>query len=70
MKFLMFVVIFFIVSALLIVSNNNLRMNEQQNIEKFSELYSGWINHIFFNFKVLTGNAIKLDWFPQNSTQG
>lgn len=64
MKLLLFIMLFFILSALLIISNNNLAMHKQENIGKFSELYLDWINHLYLNAQVLTGETIKLDWLP------
>ncbi len=65
MKILLLVLMFFIFSALLIVSNNNLALYKQENLEKFSELYLGWINQISENAQVLTGEAVELDWLPE-----
>jgi hypothetical protein len=65
MKIFMISLMFFVIGALFIISNDNLRMNEQENIEKFSESYIEWINQIYLNIQALTGNVIKLDWFPE-----
>ncbi len=64
MKLLLFIILFFVLSALLIISNNNLAMHKQENITKFSELYLNWINNLYLNAQVLTGEAVKLDWLP------
>ena len=65
MKLLLVVLIFFIVSALLIISNNNLKMYEQENVQKFSELYVKWIDDVYKNIQSITGETIKQNWFPQ-----
>jgi len=37
--------------------------------EKGAKLYFSWLGHAFGNFKVLTGNAVKMDWdLDKNST--
>jgi len=56
---------FFILGALLIISNNELSFTEKSNFGKFSGLYVGWLNKIYFNFQILTGNIIRLDWFSK-----
>ena len=65
MKVLVIVLMFFIISALMIISNNNLAMLKKENIEKFSELYVMWINQIYLNFQILTGEVVKLGWLPK-----
>ncbi len=64
MKLLLFTMLFFVLSALLIISNNNLAMYKQENIGKFSELYLNWINTLYLNAQILTGEVVKLDWLP------
>jgi len=65
MKILIIILMFFILGSLLIISNNNLIMFKKENVEKFSELYLGWINQIYLNFQILTGEIIKLNWLPK-----
>ena len=56
---------FFVISALFIISNNNLAMYKQENIVNFVDMYTKWINNIFSNTKKITGQAVKMDWLPQ-----
>lgn len=65
MKIILIVMMFFVISALFIVSNNNLAMYKQENIVSFVDMYTKWINNLFSNTEKLTGQAIKLDWLPQ-----
>ena len=65
MKIIIFFLIFFIVSALLIISNNNLVMIKDGNVEKFYDLYVGWLDGIYLNFQELTGEVIEKDWVPK-----
>ena len=65
MKILMIVLMFFFISGLLIISNNNLTMCKPENVEKFSELYTQWINQVYLNAQWLTGEVVKLSWLPE-----
>ncbi len=65
MRFFLLVFMIFILSGLLIISNNNLYMFEQENMDKFVDLYSEWLNQISFNAQFLTGKVIELNWFPE-----
>ena len=62
----MLILIFFILSALLIVSNNNLALYDKGNLEKFSELYFNWVNQLYLNGQLVTGQVIKMEWWPQS----
>ena len=64
----MIIVMFFVISALFIISNNNLYMYKQENIVKFVDLYLDWINQVFSNSQKLTGEVVKLEWLPENSS--
>ena len=65
MKILVVALMFFVISALMIISNNDLAMLKKENIDKFSELYVTWINQIYLNVQVMTGEVMKLDWLPK-----
>ncbi|MDO8622791.1 MAG: hypothetical protein Q7R52_00950 [archaeon] len=68
MRFILILVSFLIIGALFIISNNNLEMYKQENINTFFTLYIQWGGHILDNAKEVSGNAVRLDWFPTNST--
>ena len=65
MKIIVLILFFLAVSGLLIISNNDLALYKQENVEEFSALYLQWLNEIYSNIQVLTGNAGKLDWLPE-----
>lgn len=50
-----------------VVSNNNINLKTASGLFKGIKLYFSWLGHAFDNLKVLTGNAIKMDW-GTNST--
>ena len=68
MRTALFILMFFVFGGLLIISNNNLAMNQKENVSHFTELYIDWMNHIYINLQSITGNVVKLNWFP-NGTQ-
>lgn len=65
MKILVIVLMFFIVGALIVVSNNNLALKEDENLLEFMDLYRGWLNKVYENSKILTGEIISSKWFPE-----
>jgi len=67
MKFILFIIMFFMIGALLIVSNNDLAFYDDENLNKFVEFYGLWINQLYSNFQNLTGNVVRLDWFPESN---
>ena len=42
-------------------------MRQIENFPGFSQLYINWLNQIYSNFQLVTGDAIKLNWFPSNN---
>ncbi len=65
MKFFIFIFVFLIIGALLIISNNNLVLIEDRNLEKFFEIYVSWLDGIYSNVQVLTGNVVEMGWLPE-----
>ena len=68
MRFLLLIAVFFIIGALFIISNENLALSESQNLSIFYSHYSLWLNQVFLNTQILTGDVIKLSWLPNNTT--
>lgn len=65
MKIIIFVLFFLIVSALIFISNNNLKMVHSENIAKFENLYLNWLDNVYKNLQILTGEVVKMDWIPE-----
>lgn len=60
----LFIIIIFLFGALLIISNNNLAMYKPDNVQKFFQLGSGWVNTLYNNLLTVTGQVVKLNWTP------
>ena len=69
MRITLIIIIFFVIGALLIISNNDLSMREKKNVSHFTELYIDWMNQIYINLQSISGNVVKLNWFPFNGTR-
>ena len=65
MKILIIILMFFAVSALMMISNNNLALCKQEHAKLFFELYSEWMNQVYLNVQMLTGEIVKLNWLPK-----
>jgi len=66
MRFFLIVFILIIFSALVIISNNNLALYKQENISEFDGLYRCWVDQVFTNTKTITGEVVRMNWFPEN----
>lgn len=65
MKFLIFIMMFLIIGSLIIINNNDLNIYEKNDFKEFSDGYIHWLGNFYINIKTTTGNAIKLNWFPE-----
>jgi len=65
MKILIFILMFLVISSLIIINNNNLKVFEKEDFHKFSKIYTNWVDKVFLNLRIITGNAVKLEWFPE-----
>ena len=64
MRIFIFLVMFLMIGALLIISNNNLALYKDENVQEFKILYIDWIDNVYQNAQVITGNIIKMEWLP------
>lgn len=60
--------LFFYASVTYIASRNNLTMDNYDGFIRTMKVYGGWLGNGFQNVKVLTGNAVKMDWTSVNGT--
>jgi hypothetical protein len=65
MKVLMFIVLFLLIGAFFIISNENLRINSQENFDKFTEFYGSWIEKLVRNSGTVAGYLVKMEWLPE-----
>ncbi len=60
----------FLYATLYVVNvQNNLDFTTFSGFVGSMKVYGGWLANGFQNFKVLTGNAVKMDWTSTNSSQ-
>ena len=65
---LIILALFFYASVTYISSKNNLSMNSYNGFVNTMKIYGGWLGNGFGNVRVLTGNAVKMDWTSVNGT--
>jgi len=58
---------FFVLTFLALAKNSSITLKTASGIFSACKLYFSWLGHIFDNIRVLTGNAIRMEWFG-NST--
>jgi len=63
------VVVFFIYFTFNAVANNNsILLNNTSGVIDGVKSYSLWLGQAFENFKAITGKAMGMDWFPENTS--
>ena len=55
-----------ILSFIKVVSINSVELSSPTGIFLAPKLYFSWLANVFDNVKVITGNIIKMNWFPSN----
>lgn len=66
-SFAILFLLFIYLSFVKVLNSNELDVNSAGEFFSATKLYFSWLGHAFSNIKVLTGNAIRMDWFT-NST--
>lgn len=66
--FLILLSLFLYVTMTYVNKQNNLNFTSIDGIFKSLKIYAGWLANGFQNLKVLTGQAVKMDWTSVNST--
>ena len=67
MKIMIFLIIVFVMASLLVIESNHLNVSNNQDMQNFKNIYGNWINKIYQNTISVTGDAIKLNWMPENN---
>lgn len=66
--FLIFLIVFLYTTISLVNKTNNLDLTTTEGFLSSVKVYTGWLAHGFGNLKVITGNAVKMDWASTNAT--
>lgn len=66
--FLIFIAIFLYISITMVHSKYSLSFTTFEGFSKSVKVYLGWLGNGFQNMKVLTGNAVKMDWTSSNES--
>ena len=65
---LILIALFLYTSMTLIVKDNALNLNSVDGLFNVIKVYTGWLANGFQNLKVITGNALGMDWGNTNSS--
>jgi hypothetical protein len=65
MKIILFLIMFFALCSLIIINNNDLKLSNQGDFSKFSDLYSKWFDNFYFNVRDVTGYVVDMSWVPE-----
>lgn len=66
---ILILLVLFLASTIYLVSDKNeIDMTTANGFYKGIQVYGGWLSHSFQNVKVLTGNAINMDWTSVNGS--
>jgi hypothetical protein len=60
--FLILLLLFIGLTFMKVYTNNSLDLKTPSGLFSAAKIYFAWLVHIFDNVKVLTGNAVRMDW--------
>jgi len=60
--------LFLYISITVVNNKNDLKFNSTEGVFSSIKVYFGWLANGFQNLKVITGNALRLDWTSTNKT--
>jgi hypothetical protein len=63
---LILVLVFAYTTFTTIVKSNNIDLKSATGVYSAIKAYGSWFGLAFNNMKALTGNVVKMDWFPSN----
>ena len=61
--------VFFYVTYDAVFAGQDINLKTFEGIVSFAKIYFSWLWHAFGNAKVLTGNALKMDWVGNETIQ-
>jgi hypothetical protein len=59
-------ILFLVLTFIKVSSSNHIEINSPSGVFSAIRLYFSWLGQVASNIKVITGNAIRMDWFPSN----
>jgi len=65
MKIILFIILFIVLCSLIIINNNDLKLSNQEDFVKFSDLYVQWFDKFYLNIQNVTGYVVKMSWVPE-----
>jgi len=68
MKIYMIIIILLLLGAFFVISENKLSLRNPDDRIELGKIYFSWVAQIFQNGINLVGDAIKLEWLPENKT--
>lgn len=63
------ILLFFYATASQVLSKQNIDWKSTSGLEKGAKVYFAWLGGFAGNLKVLTANAVKMDWAQKNRTE-
>lgn len=66
--FLILIILSIYFSVTYVFRDQTINFNTVEGMTSASKIYYSWMVSVFNNIKVITLNAIKMDWSTQNST--
>jgi len=63
-------ILFFYTSSTLALRGQGIDLKSADGIIKASKIYFAWLGSAFGNLKIITTNAIKMDWSSNNQSIG
>lgn len=63
------ILLFLYTTASQVLSNYDIDWKSFSGVEKGAKVYFSWLGGFFDNLKILTANAVKMDWTQKNRTE-
>jgi hypothetical protein len=64
------ILLFFYTTGSSILAAQNVNWRSLSGVEKGVKVYFSWLGGVFGNLRVITANAIRMDWASKNVTTG
>ena len=64
----MLLALFLYISINVVYDKYKIELNSVEGVFTAAKIYTGWLANSFQNLKVLTGNAMKMDWTKTNAS--